>query len=58
MQYGGGIAPVSNMGAIRKYYCIELIVLNSDAICDFYYIGLAVIRCDTWSLLHRKFYVA
>ena len=43
------------MGAIRKYYCNGLTVLDSDAICDFYCIDLA---CATWSLLHRKFYVA
>jgi hypothetical protein len=35
MQYVVGIAPVSNIDAIRKYYCIGLMVINSDAICDF-----------------------
>lgn len=36
------------MGASIKYYCIELIVLNFDAIADCYCIGLVV------SPLHRK----
>jgi hypothetical protein len=35
MQYVVDIAPVSNIDAIRKYYCIGLMVINSDAICDF-----------------------
>ena len=36
------------MGASRKYYCSGLIVLNSNAIGDCYYIILIVIPCDTW----------
>ena len=43
------------MGAIRKYYCNRLIVLNSDAIFNFCCIGLGLFWCGKLSLLHWKF---
>jgi hypothetical protein len=43
---------------VDDYYCNGLIVLNFDAIGDYYCIGLVAIQCDTWLVLHRKFYVA
>jgi hypothetical protein len=43
------------MGASRKYYCNGLIVLNSDAVGDFYYIILIVIRCNTWLNCNQTF---
>ena len=36
------------MGAFSKYYCNGLIVINFDAICDFYCISLAMIRYNAW----------
>jgi hypothetical protein len=46
------------MGAIMKYCCIRVIVLNSDAIGDYYCINLAMIQYDTWSRCKRIKYIA
>jgi hypothetical protein len=42
------------MVVIRKYYYNGLIVLNSNALCDFYCIGSRMFWCGTLSLLGHK----